>query len=325
MDVPSPSKPAMPSGLSRRDAMRAGLLACAGAAMSRVAGAAPLEASAANTPVITKPIPSTGERLPVIGLGTDSFGESDLPAVRAVIERMHELGGKVIDTAASYGDSEELIGKALASSGLRRSIFLATKLTDGGGFFGGLGGDASFERSLKRLKTSAVDLLQVHNLQGVDQLMPQLREWKSAGRIRYLGITTSRVSQHEQMAELMRKYVLDFIQVDYSIADRDAEKVIFPLAMQRKVAVLANLPLIHGRLMREVAASSLPPWAGEIGVRSWSQFLLKYVASHPAVTCAIPGTTKVAHLVDDQLAGHGILPDPAMRRRMEDYWSRTFA
>lgn len=260
----------------------------------------------------------------MIGLGTDSFGESDLDAVRAVIEHMHELGGTVIDTAASYGDSEQLIGDALASSGLRRSMFLATKLTDGGGFFGGIGGDASFERSLQRLKTTRVDLLQVHNLQGVDALMPQLREWKSAGRIRYFGITTSRVFQHEEMAALMRKFPLDFIQVDYSIADRDAEKVIFPLAEERKVAVLVNLPLIHGRLMREVASSPLPSWAGEIGVTSWGQFLLKYVVSHPAVTCAIPGTTKVAHLIDDQLAGHGALPDAAMRRRMEDYWSRTF-
>jgi aryl-alcohol dehydrogenase-like predicted oxidoreductase len=323
MDASLPPSPS-PSSLSRRDAMRAGLLACAAAAFSRVGAAASTDPTAAHGPLLTKPIPSTGERLPVIGLGTDSFEESDLAAVRAVIERMHELGGTVIDTAASYGDSEELIGDALASSGLRKSMFLATKLTNGGGFFGGLGGDASFERSLKRLKTSRVDLLQVHNLQGVDQLMPQLRQWKSAGRIRYYGITTSRVAQHEEMAALMRRYPLDFVQVDYSIANRDAERVIFPLAAERKVAVLANLPLIHGRLMRQVASSALPSWAGEIGVGSWSQFLLKYVVSHPAVTCAIPGTTKVAHLIDDQLAGRGMLPEAAMRRRMEDYWKRAF-
>lgn len=310
-----------PSSLSRRDAVRVGLLACAGTAL----GPLPVPSAAATTAaLITKPIPPTGERLPVIGLGTDSFGEADARAVRAVIQRMHQLGGTVIDTAASYGDSEALIGEALARTGLRQSMFLATKLTNGGGFFGGLGGRASFERSLKRLRTTHVDLLQVHNLQGVEPLMPLLERWKRAGQIRYYGVTTSRVSQHEQMAAVMRQYPLDFIQVDYSIADRDAEKVILPLALERKMAVLVNLPLLHGRLMRQVAAKPLPAWAARLGAASWGQFLLKYVVSHPAVTCTIPGTTKVAHLVDDQRAGRGILPDAAMRRRMEDYWHRTF-
>ncbi|MGH8150133.1 MAG: aldo/keto reductase [Steroidobacteraceae bacterium] len=305
------------SRLSRREALHAAVLACCGAAFGRAA-------NAAEAALITKPIPSTGERLPVIGLGTDSFGEAELAAVRAVITRMHELGGTVVDTAASYGDSEALIGDALAATGLRKSMFLATKLTDGGGFFGGIGGDASFERSLKRLRTSRVDLLQVHNLQGVDTLMPLLRQWKSAGRIRYYGVTTSRVSQHDELIDVMRKHPLDFIQVDYSIANRDAERTILPLAAERRMAVLVNLPLIHGRLMRQVAASPLPAFAGEIGVRSWAQLLLKYVVSHPTVTCAIPGTTQAAHLADDQAAGRGILPDAAMRRRMETYWARTF-
>ncbi len=125
------------------------------------------------------------------------------------------------------------------------------------------------------------------------------------------------------MVEVMRKYPLDFIQVDYSIANRDAEKTIFPLAIERKIAVLANLPLVHGGLMQRAAAGKLPPWAADIGVASWAQFLLKYVVSHPAVTCAIPGTTQVAHLVDDQGAGRGVLPDEAMRQRMEEYWNRT--
>ncbi len=316
---PSTTRP----GFSRRALLRGGLIACASAALrARIAAAS--GAPAAAEPLITKPIPSTGERLPVIGLGTDVFFEGDPATVRAVIDRMHELGGKVIDTAASYGQSEALIGEALAASGLRPSIFLATKLTNGGGFFGGIGGEASFERSLARLKTRRVDLLQVHNLEGVEELMPLLRHLKQAGRIRYFGVTTSRVPQHEEMAAVLRKYPLDFIQVDYSIANRDAERTVFPLALERKVAVLANLPLIHGRLMREVATRPLPAWAGEFGAASWGQFLLKYVVSHPAVTCAIPGTTKVAHLVDDQQAGRGVLPDAALRRRMEDYWSRTF-
>lgn len=324
MDASSPTRLlSRPSCLSRRDALQSALLACCGAALSRVAGATRSHGAGAEA-LITKPIPSTGERLPVVGLGTDSFEETDGSAVRAVIARMHELGGTVIDTAASYGDSEQLIGDALAATGLRKSVFLATKLTDGGGFFGGIGGDASFERSLKRLKTSRVDLLQVHNLQGVDTLMPLLRQWKSAGRIRYHGITTSRVSQHDELIDAMRRHPLDFIQVDYSIANRDAERTILPLAAERGMAVLVNLPLIHGRLMRQVAASPLPPFAGEIGARSWAQFLIKYVVSHPAVTCAIPGTTQVTHLVDNQGAGRGILPDAALRRQMEDYWAKTF-
>ncbi|MGB6450410.1 MAG: aldo/keto reductase [Steroidobacteraceae bacterium] len=311
-----------PSSLSRRDALQVGLLACLGTACSRLAAAASGDAQA----LITKPIPSTGERLPVIGLGTDSFmGGADSGDMHAEVVRMHELGGTVIDTAASYGESEEVIGDALASSGLRNSIFLATKLTAGGNDFfgGGIGGAASFERSLKRLRTRKVDLLQVHNLSGVDTLMPLLGKWKSAGQIRYYGVTTSRVQQHIEMADVIRKYPLDFIQVDYSIANRDAEKTIFPLAIERKIAVLANLPLVHGGLMRRATASKLPPWAGDIGVASWAQFLLKYVVSHPAVTCAIPGTTQVAHLVDDQGAGRGVLPDEATRQRMEEYWNRT--
>ena len=313
-DVPRPQP------LSRRAALRAGLLALAGSGCARLAGALPSGRS-----LITKPIPSTGERLPAIGLGTDSFSASQRDAIRAEIVRMHELGGKVIDTAAAYGDSEALIGEVLASAGIRDAMFLATKLTGSGSsdYFGGdaVGPEGSLRRSLERLRTRRLDLLQVHNLDGVDTLIPLLRKWKQAGTIRYYGVTTSRVSQHEDLVEVMRKYPLDFIQVDYSIANRDAEKTIFPLALERKIAVLANLPLVHGRLMRQVAASALPPWAGDIGVTSWSQFLLKYVISQPAVTCAIPGSTRLAHLEDNQQAARGVLPDPAMRRRMEEYWA----
>ncbi|GEM_PF-109759 len=340
--------------ISRREVLRRGLLAGVGTAtlVSRVLGA-PSRASASDSPgasdsaegtntargahpasagtdsepLILKPIPSTGERLPVIGLGTDAFRDSERDAIRAEIAKMHELGGRVIDTAASYGDSEALIADALVSGGLEGKMFLATKLTNGGAdlFGGGIGGQASFERSLQRLRTYKVDLLQVHNLRGVDELMPLLHQWKRDGKIRYYGITTSRVSQHADMAAVMRKYPLDFIQVDYSIANRDAEKEIFPLAIERKIAVLANLPLVHGRLMEEVSAQKLPDWAHAIGVSSWSQFLLKYVVSHPAVTCAIPGSTKVEHLIDNQRAGRGTLPDAEMRRRMEEYWMQVTA
>ena len=275
-----------------------------------------------DLPLITKAIPSTGEKLPAVGLGTDKFSTDDREAIRAEIKRMQEVGGTVIDTAAAYGDSEALIGEALAADNLRSKIFLATKLTASGSGFrgGGVGGQASFDRSLMRLKTQKVDLLQVHNLDGVDTLMPALQKWKEEGKIRYIGITTSRVSQHAQMVEFMRKYPLDFVQVDYSLANRDADKNVLPLAMERRTAVLANIPFGFGSVLRDAQSRKLPPWAADIGVTSWSQLLLKYVISHPAVTVAIPGSTKVAHLEDNQRAARGRLPDEAMRRKMEQYW-----
>ncbi|HUK01070.1 MAG TPA: aldo/keto reductase [Steroidobacteraceae bacterium] len=306
---------------TRRDALQAGLAAGAGVLL-----ASPLLAAAAGatapTPLITRAIPSTGEKLPAVGLGTDKFRESDRTAIQAEIKRMHELGGTVIDTAAAYGDSESLIGDSLAALGITSGIFIATKLTASGrGMFGsGPGGAASFERSLMRLKVSKVDLLQVHNLEGVDQLMPQLNEWKRAGKIRYTGITTSRVSQHAEMVEHMKKHALDFVQVDYSLANRDAASDVLPLAQEKRIAVLANVPFGYGSTIRDALRRKLPPWAAEIDASTWGQFLLKYVISHPAVTCAIPGSTQVAHLEDNQAAARGRLPDAAMRKKMEQYW-----
>jgi aryl-alcohol dehydrogenase-like predicted oxidoreductase len=303
------------SHLSRRDALRGALVVSAGAMLSQHA----LGASGA-LPLITKAIPSTGEKLPAIGLGTDKFGLDEREPILGEIQRMQQLGGTVIDTAAAYGDSETLIGEALAGS--RDRIFLASKLTESGGGFrgGGVGGQASFERSLMRLRTTKIDLLQVHNLDGVEALLPLMQQWKQAGKIRYIGITTSRVSQHEQMIGYLRKYPLDFVQVDYSLDNRDAAKTLLPLAQDRHVAVLANVPFGFGSLLRQAQARKLPPWAADIDVASWGQFLLKYVISHPAVTCAIPGSTQVAHLTDNQGAARGRLPDEATRRRMEQFW-----
>ena len=175
-------------------------------------------------------------------------------------------------------------------------MFLATKLTASGrGYNGdGVGGQASFERSLVRLKTRKVDLLQIHNLDGVETLLPQLREWQQAGRIRYVGITTSRVAQHGQMIDFMRRYPLDFVQVDYSIDNRDAAQTLLPLAQERHIAVLANVPFGFGNVLKQAQGRKLPPWAADLDVTSWAQFLLKYVISHPAITVAIPGSTQVA-------------------------------
>src|ERR1700734_1077945 len=304
-----------PQVLSRRDALCGALFACFGASYLRPSRAA---ASPSSVPLITKTVPSSAEKIPAIGLGTDSFRASERDAIREEIKRMHELGGSVIDTAAAYGDSESLIGDALATLGIRDRMFIATKLT-ADGFFGG-GGEASFHRSLERFKTQRIDLLQVHNLNGVDSLMPLLQQWKKAGTIRYLGVTTSRVSQHGEIVDAMRKYPLDFIQVDYSIANRDAAASVFPVAIERRVAVLANLPLARASLIGQAGERKLPDWAADIDVSSWSQFFLKYVISHPAVTCAIPGSTKVAHLEENQAAASGRLPDAATRSKMEKFW-----
>jgi aryl-alcohol dehydrogenase-like predicted oxidoreductase len=280
------------------------------AAGPKAAGAA----SASSLALITKPIPSSGEHIPAIGLGTDSFREDVRDEIGAEIKRMIELGGTVIDTSDDYGDSEAIIGAALAPLAARQKVFLATKCSNG---------PDSFARSLELLKTARVDLLQVHNLHGTAEMIPALQGWKKAGKIRYLGITTSRVSQHAQLLEEMRRYPLDFIQADYSIDNRDAAGTILPLALERKLAVLINLPFGHSSLFRKAGERPLPSWAAEIDVTSWAQFFLKYVISHPAVTCAIPGSTKVSHLEDNQAAGRGRLPDEAMRRRMEDYWDHS--
>lgn len=298
--------------VSRREFIEAGVVAGIGTLLSPLPAAEP---TALSLPLITKAIPSTAERIPAIGIGTDSFRDKLRDEIRAELKRMSELGGSVIDTAAAYGDSEALIGQALDSLGTRDKMFIATKLV-------GSEGAGSFERSLERLKTPRVDLLQIHNLNGVAVLIPLMQEWKKAGKIRYVGVTTSRVSQHAEIIDVMRNYPLDFIQVDYSIANRHAAEAIFPLALERKLAVLANLPFGHSSLFRQATDRELPSWAADIDVATWGQYFLKYVISHPAVTCAIPGSTTVSHLVDNQGAGRGRLPDAAMRRKMEEYWDR---
>jgi aryl-alcohol dehydrogenase-like predicted oxidoreductase len=307
------------SHVSRREFIEAGVVASLTTLLTR-----PLPADepvGSSLPLITKAIPSTGERIAAIGIGTDSFRDELRDEIRAELERMSELGGSVIDTAAAYGDSEALIGQALVSLGTRDKMFIATKLVGSeSNSRSGTPGAASFERSLERLKTQRVDLLQVHNLNGVAVLIPLMQEWKKAGKTRYIGVTTSRVSQHAEIMDVVRNYPLDFIQVDYSIANRDAAKAIFPLVLERKVAVLVNLPFGRSSLFRQAADRELPSWAADIDVATWGQYFLKYVISHPAVTCAIPGSTKLSHLVDNQGAGRGRLPDAAMHRKMEEYW-----
>jgi aryl-alcohol dehydrogenase-like predicted oxidoreductase len=299
--------------------LTAGLFAAAEALAGRVLRAA--EASNA-APLITKTIPASGERLPVIGLGTNRFGVTapeEVAARRAVLERMPSLGGSVVDTAPIYGLSESLIGEQIASLGNRDRLFLASKVMSADA----TAGKASLEETFRRLKTARMDLMQVHNLIGTEVMLPVLEDWKKAGRIRYVGITTASPADHPRMLELMRRHPLDFIQVDYSIGNRGAADQVLPLAQERGIAVLVNVPFGGRRgsnLLTRTAGRAPPDWAADIDAATWSQLFLKYVVSHPAVTATIPGTTQLDHLIDNQRAGQGRLPDAALRRRMEQFW-----
>ncbi len=298
--------------MSRRDLIRLGLLAGAGLGLAE-----------AGETLTRKAIPSSGEKIPVVGLGTNAYSVTDageLESRRAVLKRMSEAGASVVDTAPAYGDSEKVLGGFLAELGIRERMFLATKITAGEGE--PEPGKALFEASLERLRTQRIDLLQVHSLKGVDVLMPVLKEWKAAKRIRYIGVTTSRGEQHEELLGTMSRHPLDFIQVNYSIGDRAAAEKILPLAAERGVAVLLNLPFggRRGSLFAQTNGKALPAYAAELGIASWGQFFLKYAISHPAVTCAIPGTTKVSHLEDNLGAARGPLPDAAQRSKMQETW-----
>jgi aryl-alcohol dehydrogenase-like predicted oxidoreductase len=307
------------NGVSRRAVVKGGMAAGVGLAL-----AAPLAvgASATSLPLITKKIPSTGEKLPVVGIGTNQYSVTapdDLAARRKVLQQLPELGGKVVDTAAAYGDSEVVIGKLVKELGNRDKLFIATKTPNSDDVPPGA---AALEHALARLQTTHIDLLQIHNFHGIDSLFPVLVDAKQAKKIRYIGVTTSTSDQHPQLIDALQNRRFDFIQVDYSIEDQDAEKVL-QVAREKGVAVLINVPLggRHGSLLTKVKDKPLPDWAADIDATSWAQVLLKYTIAHPAVTAVIPGTTKLEHLEDNERAGRGRLPDAAFRKRIEAYWA----
>lgn len=281
-----------------------------------------------SAPLMTKPVPSTGERLAAIGVGTNNYSpttQEERAARREVLAGLTAAGASVIDTAPAYRQSEEVIGELLADIGNRKQAFIATKVTAPEGDLAK--GIAMIEESRRRLKTNVIDLLQIHSLNGVEVLFPHMFELKKKGDVRYVGITTSSGSQHEQMVQVINSQPIDFVQVDYSLANRAAADTVFPAALARRVGVLVNLPFggrRDGNLFSRVAGRDLPEWAAEIGARTWSQLFLKYVVSHPAVTVAIPGMTKVAHLEDNLDALRGRMPDAGMRARMEKYWDQNF-
>ena len=302
---------------TRRDVL--GAAVGAGAALLRPAG----RLGAQPRPLIERPIPSTGERVPVIGLGTARRWEAvttpaDRAALREVLRQFAARGGEVIDTAPSYGAAEEVAGDLVTDLGLRASLFLATKV----GATGRQAGIEQIEASFRRLRTSRLDLIAVHNLRDTATQLRTLREIQQAGRIRYVGITTSFPQQYDDFARTMRAERLDFIQVDYALDRREAAATILPLAADRGMAVMINLPFGRGRLFQTVQGRALPPWAGELDCASWAQFFLQYIVSHPAVTCCVPGIARVEYVLDNLGAAEGRLPDAGLRRRMEDFIER---
>lgn len=268
---------------------------------------------------MTKPIPSSGEPLPVIGLGTwQSFDvRGDTGALRDVLKTFSHMGGRVVDSSPMYGAAETVVGDLTSSLGLREKLFMATKVWTSGR----TEGLRQMETSFKRMQVERMDLMQVHNLLDAETHTRTLREMKSAGRVRYIGITHYTSSAYSEVERWLKAEPFDFLQINYSLGEREAERRLLPLCQERKIAVLVNRPFAEGALFRRVKGKPLPPWARDIGVASWAQFFLKWIVSHPAVTCAIPGTGKAEHMKDNLGAGQGALPEAETRRRMTDYFS----
>jgi len=277
------------------------------------------QAAAESSTMLTRMIPSSGETLPVIGLGTWRAFDVDLTSdirrqLEEVLSLFVKLGGRGVDSSPMYGRAEEVIGELTAALGIRERLFLATKVWTRGRE----NGIKSIERSMALLRTNRIDLMQVHNLLDVHTHLATLRQWKEQGRIRYIGVTHYNSSAFPEIEKILRTEKLDFLQINYSLMEPEAEQRVLPLAQERGVAVIVNRPFGAGDLFDKVRSKPLPGWAAEFDCRSWAQFFLKWIAAHPAVTCAIPATNKPSHLQDNLQAGTGRLPDANMRRRMAE-------
>ena len=271
--------------------------------------------------MIKRPIPKTGEELPIVGLGTwqtfDVGGDAAERAPRAeVLRLLFEAGGSVVDSSPMYGRAEGVVGDLLAEAGAHDKAFVATKIWTRGRDEG----IAQIEESLRRFRAGRIDLMQIHNLLDWRTHLATLRVMKSDGLIRHIGVTHYTSGAHDDLVAVIEGEEIDFVQVNYSIGERGAERRLLPAAAARGVAVLVNLPFESGGLFRSVRGERLPDWAAEFDCASWGQFFLKFVLAHPAVTCAIPGTADPAHMADNLTAGRGRLPDAAMRRRMIRFW-----
>lgn len=275
---------------------------------------------AENQAIHRRPIASTGETLPVIGLGTSrTFNVEPDPKkmapLLAVVETFFAQGGTLIDSSPMYGRAEAVSGELLTRAQLTDGVFAATKVwTEGAAE-----GVAQMDRSINLMGVNVMDLMQIHNLRDWRVHIKTLRQWKEAGKIRYIGITTSRASQYEAFAKVMRSEPLDFVQLNYSMGEREAEEVLLPLAADKGMATLINRPYMRGVLFSRVKAKSLPAWAAEVDITSWGQFFLKFILANPAVTCIIPATSKVRHMRDNMAGGYGAIPDQAIRQRMLDH------
>ena len=269
-----------------------------------------------------KPIPRTGEDLPVIGLGTWQTFDVGLnqPArepLKAVLREFARAGGSVIDSSPMYGNSETVAGDLAAELGVHKQLFLATKVWTSGRE----AGVRQMEESFRRLRAQRMDLMQVHNLVDYRTHLDTLRRWKAEGKVRYIGVTHYTASAYTELERVIASEELDFVQLNYSLVEREAEKRLLPFAAEKQLAVLVNRPFAEGRLFNRARGKSLPAWATDIGCASWAQFFLKFIISHPAVTCAIPATSKLDHLADNMRAGLEPIPDAKDRDRMARYFA----
>ena len=276
-------------------------------------------------PLLMRAIPKTGEKLPLIGLGSSAtFAQvarsEDHAALKSVFEKMVELGGTLFDTAPSYGASEEVSGRIAQELNIQKTLFWATKLNVAkGGVADAAAAREQLETSFKRVGKPVIDLVQIHNMGDIKTQLPILKEYKQQGRIRYLGVTTTFENQYAELIATMRNEPLDFIGTDYAIDGRYAEEVILPLAQERGIAVLCYAPFGRTRLWSRVAGRTVPEWAREFDATSWAQFFLKYVISHPAITVATPATSRSTNMIDNMGAATGRLPDTAQRKRMVEF------
>ncbi len=266
-----------------------------------------------------RPIPASGEMLPAIGLGTyrsfDVGGASERDPLKDVLRLFVQQGGTLVDGSPMYGASESVVGDLAVELGISGRLFMATKVWTSGQE----AGLHQMEESMRRMKVERMDLMQIHNLLDWKTHLATLKQWKAAGRIRYTGITHYHSGAYAELERLMRTKDFDFVQFNYSIAEREAEERILPLARDIGVAVIVNRPFAQASLFSRVRGKDVPAWAAEFDCRSWAQFFLKYILSHPAVTCVIPATGKPSHLLDNMMAGIGALPDAAMRKRMVEH------
>ena len=275
-----------------------------------------------ETPALmTRPVPQSGEALPLIGAGTwQTFDVGADAAARAPLREVLKVfaaaGARVVDSSPMYGTSESVAGDLIAALGVREKLFIATKLWTSGR----TEGLRQMEQSFQRLRAERMDLMQVHNLLDVATHTKTLEDWKQKGRVRYIGITHYTSSAYAEVERWLKSGQYDFLQINYSLAERESEKRVLPLARDLRAAVLINRPFAEGALFRRVKGKPLPSWAAEIGVQSWAQYFLKWIVSHPAVTCAIPGTAKPEHMLDNLGAGRGPLPDEAARKRMQQHF-----